>query len=508
MTDEPRRRRTTRAARAPRSTAHHTQLRNPFAPAEVFSADQVEHLHQQALTLLEEFGLKVLLPEARARLAVAGAAVDEDTQMVRLDRGLVTAAVATAPAEFDLVARNPAHSVRIGGDHVMVLPVGGPPYVSDLRRGRRPGTMADFETFAKLAQRTDVLHAVSPAVEPQDIDLRLRNLRVGDAGLTLSDKPMYANSRGRASVEDSFEMCRLALGIDEATFLARPHVWTNINTNSPRQLDVPMCLGIIDFAAAGQVCIMTPFTLSGAMAPVSLAGALLLQHAEALAAITLSQVVRPGAPVVYGAFTSNVDMRSGAPAFGTPEAGKAAIASGQLARHLGLPWRSQAASTSNVEDAQGGYETMVSMMACVMGGANVVLHAAGWQEGGLTASLEKFVLDVEMLRIVAEMFQPVPMEVDDLAAASIGEVAPGGHFFGTAHTLERFESAFHEPTVFTRQNFGQWTDGGATTAAQRATAVWELWLETYEQPPMPDDCRAALDEFVARRVAEGGIAAD
>ena len=450
----------------------------------------------------------MLLPEARQRLAAAGASVDEDTEMVRIDRGLVELSVASAPEEFDLVARNPAYTVRVGGDHVMLLPVAGPPYVSDLQRGRRPGTLADFETFAKLTQRTDVLHAVTPAVEAQDVDLRIRNLRIGHSALRLSDKPLFANSRGRASVADSFEMCRLALGLDEESFAARPHVWTNINTNSPRQFDVPMCLGIIDFAAAGQVCIMTPFTLSGAMAPISLAGALLLQHVEALAAITLSQVVRPGAPVVYGAFTSNVDMRSGAPAFGTPEAGKAAIASGQLARFLRLPWRSQAASTSNVEDAQGGYETMVSMMACVMGGANVVVHAAGWQEGGLTASLEKFVLDVEMLRIVAEMFQPVPMEVDDLAAASIGEVDPGGHFFGTAHTLQRFESAFHEPTVFTRQNFGQWTEGGASSAAQRANTVWQQWVAEYEEPPMADDHRAALDDFVARRVAEGGLAAE
>jgi trimethylamine--corrinoid protein Co-methyltransferase len=396
----------------------------------------------------------------------------------------------------------------VGDDHMALLPVGGPPYVSDLQRGRRPGTLADFETFAKLAQRTAVLNGVAPAVEAQDVDLRFRHLHTMRATLTLSDKVPFAYARGREVVADYLEMVRLANGLTDDEFRARPHVWTNINTNSPRQLDVPMCLAIIDFAEAGQMTIMTPFTLAGAMAPVSLAGALLLQHVEALAAITLAQIVRPGAPVVYGAFTSNVDMRSGSPAFGTPEAAKASIASGQLARFLGVPWRSQAASTSNLEDAQAGYETMVSMMACVMGGANFVMHAAGWQEGGLTASLEKFVLDVEMLQIVAEMFQPVTITDDDLAVESIAGVAPGGHFFGTAHTLERFESAFHEPTVFTRQNFGQWVEQGSTSAAQRANTTWRRWLADYEQPPMDDGCRAALDDFVARRIAEGGAASD
>jgi trimethylamine--corrinoid protein Co-methyltransferase len=322
--------------------------------------------------------------------------------------------------------------------------------------------------------------------------------------LVLTDKVPFAYARGREAVADCFELVRSANGVDHDTFLSRPFVWTNINTNSPRQLDVAMCLGIIDFAEAGQVSIMTPFTLSGAMAPVSLAGALVLQHAEALAAITLAQVVRRGAPVIYGAFTSNVDMRSGSPAFGTPETARAAIASGQLARHIGVPWRSQAASTSNVEDAQGGYETMVSMMGALMGGANVVVHAAGWQEGGLTASLEKFVLDVEMLQIVAEMFTPLDTSESELALGSIAQVAPGGHFFGTEHTLQRFDTAFYEPTVFTRENFGQWTDHGAVTSAQRATSTWRQWDADYLQPPIDADRLAALDEFVARRIAEGG----
>ena len=499
------RRRPSRSSRPGRATDY-GHLVNPFEPARVMSDDQVAHLHDAALGVLQDTGVKVLLPEARRRLAAAGATVDDDAAVVRLDRALVAGAIASAPATFDIEARNPARSLPVGGRNLLLLPVAGPPFVSDLQRGRRTGTMTDFDRFARLVQRTDVLHGMTPSIEPQDVDLRIRHLATTRSTLVLTDKVPFAYARGRGAVADCFEMVRLANGVDHDSFLSRPFVWTNINTNSPRQLDVAMCLGIIDFAEAGQVSIMTPFTLSGAMAPVSLAGALVLQHAEALAAITLAQVVRRGAPVIYGAFTSNVDMRSGSPAFGTPETARAAIASGQLARHIGVPWRSQAASTSNVEDAQGGYETMVSMMGALMGGANVVLHAAGWQEGGLTASLEKFVLDVEMLQIVAEMFTPLDTSESELALGSIAEVAPGGHFFGTEHTLQRFDTAFYEPTVFTRENFGQWTEHGAVTSAQRATSTWRQWEADYLQPPIEAERLASLDEFVARRAAEGGAA--
>jgi trimethylamine---corrinoid protein Co-methyltransferase len=349
-----------------------------------------------------------------------------------------------------------------------------------------------------------VLHSTTPTVEPQDVPLHFRHLRTTRSSLVLSDKVPFLYARGRGVVADGFEMVRIANGIDEDAFAQRPYCWTNINTNSPRQLDVPMSVGIIDFARAGQVAIMTPFTLSGAMAPVTLAGALLLQHVEAIAAISLAQAVRPGAPVVYGAFTSNVDMKSGAPAFGTPEAVRAAIASGQLARHVGVPWRSQGASTSNTEDAQAGYETMMSMMGCLSGGANLVIHAAGWQEGGLTASMEKFVLDVEMLQMLAEAMLPIAVDDAELGIESIDEVGPGGHFFGTTHTLDRFETAFYQPEVFTRQNFGQWTEGGSVDAGGRATGVWRRWLAEYEEPHVDDAVRAALDDYVDRCVASGG----
>ena len=498
------RRRSTRSVRAVRTTDTHRRLRNPFPLATVLSADEVAHIHETALAYLQRSGIRVLLPDARAVFAAAGAHVDEDSQMVRLDVDLTRSLLATAPSDVSMTSRNPDRSVEIGGDSLMLFPAAGPPYVSDRLHGRRPGTMRELNDFVRLTQRTDVLHATTPTVEPQDVPLQFRHLHCTRAVLVLSDKAPFVNARGRAVVADSFELIRLANGIDESTFLERPYCWTNINTNSPRQLDVAMSRGIVDFARAGQVAIMTPFTLSGAMAPVSLAGALLLQHLEAVAAISLAQAARPGAPVVYGAFTSNVDMRSGAPAFGTPETVRAAIASGQLARHIGVPWRSQGASSSNTEDAQGGYETMLSMMGCLYGGANLVLHAAGWQEGGLTASFEKFVLDVEMLQMLAEAMQPVVVTDAELAVDAIDEVGPGGHFFGTAHTLERFETAFYEPQVFSRQNFGQWTDAGSPDTGTRATAVWRRWLAEYEQPPIDDALLAAIDDHVERAVAAGG----
>jgi trimethylamine--corrinoid protein Co-methyltransferase len=343
-------------------------------------------------------------------------------------------------------------------------------------------------------------------VEPQDVPMPERHLEMMRAQLLLTDRVPNVYARGRAQLADSHEVIRLALGIDEDEFRSHPHSWMNINTNSPRQLDVPMCLGIIDSAEAGQVTIMTPFTLAGAMAPITLSGALLLQHVEAIAAIALAQIVRPGAPVVYGAFTSNVDMRSGAPAFGTAEAVTAAIASGQLARHLGVPWRSQATSTSNTEDAQGAAESLLSLTGAVLGGANVVIHAAGWQEGGLTASFEKFVLDVEVLETLAAAMRRPGLDDLDHALDALDEVGPGGHFFGARHTMERYATAFREPVVFTRQNLGQWIEAGSIDAADRATGVWQRWLRDYEMPHLDDDRQAAIDDFVTRRRAEGGAA--
>ncbi len=449
-------------------------------------------------------GIRVLHEGARQRFRQAGASVDDKTMMVRLDGGLVELALATAPSEFTIAGATPKRDVTLGGDHVAFVGVGGPPHITDLDRGKRPGTMADAEDFLRLCQHFEVIHLQSPSVEPQDVPTQFRHLRMMQGQMTLSDKPPFVYSRGAPQVADCFAMLRLARGIDEATFQARPYCYTVINTNSPRQLDVPMCQGIIDFALAGQVAVITPFTLAGAMAPITLAGALTLQHAEALAGIVLSQITRPGAPVVYGSFTSNVDMKSGAPAFGTPEFVKAAFGAGQLARHIGLPWRGSAATASNIADAQATYEFLNSAWGSILGGVNMMIHSAGWLEGGLSASLEKFILDIEMLQIFAEIFQPLAVEPADIGFEAIAEIEPGGHFFGAQHTMSRYQSAFYAPLVSDWRNFGAWSEDGAKTATQRANGIWKKVLTGFTPPPLDVACAEALAEFVARRQRAGG----
>lgn len=505
MTRRTRRDRTTTVRRT-RSTEAYRRLENPFEPPRVLSDDQVAHIHEQAVGFLSSDGMRVLFPEARELLAAAGAAIADD--MVRLDPGLVTEALASAPDKFTIHARNPDRDLDVGGTSTNFFSVGGPPFASDAERGRRAGAMSDYVEFMKLCQSFDVIHSLAPCVEVSDVPVGLRHVETMRAQLTLTDKVPYIYARGRQHVRDCMDMISIAHGIDDDGLRERPVTWSNINTNSPLQLDVPMCMGIIDCARLNQPVIMTPFTLAGAMAPVTLAGALVLQHIEALFAITLSQVVNPGAPVVYGAFTSNVDMRSGSPAFGTPEAMKGAFASGQLARHIRLPWRSSGSSASNAVDAQGGYETMINTYGAVMGGADIVLHAAGWQEGGLTASMEKFITDVEMLQILAESMQPVAVDDAELALDAIREVGPGGHFFGTQHTLDRFETAFYDPIVFTRANFEQWEEEGSKRTDERATDVWKRVLAEYESPSIDSATAARLDEFVDRTTAKGGSPPD
>jgi trimethylamine--corrinoid protein Co-methyltransferase len=399
--------------------------------------------------------------------------------------------------------------MTVGGNNLLLAPVGGPPFVVDRHNGRRAGTLVDHQNFLKLTQTYDVMAVTGPCIEPDDLPLNTRHLQSTLAVLTLSDKVPFVYSRGRDRMSDVFEMIKLRydVGSDEV-FADKPRCWTNINTNSPRQLDVPMAMGIIDFAQMGQPCIMTPFTLAGAMAPVTLAGALVLQHMEVLAAVTLAQLVRPGAPVLYGAFTSNVDMKSGSPAFGTPEAMKGALASGQLARHVGLPWRSSGSSASTSVDAQAGYETMMNTYGAFLAGSNWIMHSAGWQEGGLSASYEKFIVDIEMCQMLAEVCAPVAVDDDSLALDAITDVGPGGHFFGTQHTLDRFESAFYQPLVFSRTTYEQWVEEGCANAEERATAVWEKALADFEAPPLEEGARQSLVEFVERRTAEGGAAPD
>jgi len=487
--------------------ANYRGLKNPLIRQPAFSEDRLEAIHDTALRVIEELGIKVLNDEAREIFRQAGASVDETSQMVKIDRELVSAALASAPSEFSLHGRTPEFDVRLGGDNIAFVSVGGAPHISDLDRGKRPATLEDTRNIIKLCEHFDVIHLQSPNVESQDIPVHLRHYQVTESQLTLSRKPFFVFSRGSAQVEDAFAMTRIGYALSQQEFEAKPWCYTVINTNSPRQLDLPMCQGIIDFARAGQASVITPFTLAGAMAPVTMPGALVLQHAEALTGITLAQSVRAGAPVVYGSFTSNVDMKSGSPAFGTPEFVQAAFGAGQLARHIGLPWRGSAATASNAPDEQSVYEFLMSAWGSILGGVNMMVHAAGWLEGGLTGSMEKFILDIEMLQIFAEIFNPLASGDAELAYEAIAAVEPGSHFFGCEHTMERYQTAFYEPLVSDRSNFGQWTDNGSLTATQRANGIWKQVLQDFEAPLLEQARSEELQAFIERRSTEGGAPA-
>jgi trimethylamine--corrinoid protein Co-methyltransferase len=478
------------------------EIVNAYPRMEVLSTDQVEAIHLASLDLLENHGMRVLHPEARDLLEGAGATVDRDSQMVRFDRAMVMDCIARAPGEFTLHARNPAKNFRVGGKHLAFTSVGGPAYCNDLDRGRRRGHFEDVCDYLRLVQSLDIIHhegggpfeAIELPPETRHLDLYLSQIR-------LLDKNWQPVALGGERARDAINMARILFDCSVEELAQRPALFAIINTNSPLQLDIPMAEGLIEMAAAGQAVCVTPFTLAGAMAPVTLAGTLAQQNAEALAGITLTQVVRPGAPAVYGAFTSNVDMRSGSPAFGTPEYAKAAQASGQLARRYGLPFRSSSVTSSNVVDAQSTYESAMSLWGAITGGANIIVHAAGWLEGGLTASFEKLIVDAEMLQMMAEYLQPIEVTEDTLALDAIAEAGPGGHFFGVEHTMSRYQTAFYQPFLSDRRNFESWQEAGAEDTQCRANRIWKTLLQNYQQPPLDPAIDEALADYVDRRKA-------
>ncbi|MCB1884708.1 MAG: trimethylamine methyltransferase family protein [Geminicoccaceae bacterium] len=489
---------------------HQPPFRQPrlrYRPIEVISADQLEAIHQASLRILAEMGMEVLLDEARDILKGVGAEVDG--LRVRLDPALVESFIGVAPESFTLHARNPDHSVVVGGDHMAFCTVGSAPNVADRAGGRRPGNFKDFCGLLRLAQSLNAIHLNGGyPVEPIDLHASTRHLDALSAVLTLTDKAPNCYSLGKERNRDAIELVRIARGVDDATLDEEPSVFTIINTNSPLKLDNPMSQGIIEMARRGQVTCVTPFTLAGAMAPITIAGAVAQQNAEALMGLVLTQAVKRGAPFVYGGFTSNVDMKSGAPAFGTPEYMKTAMMGGQLARRYRLPYRSSNVNAANTVDAQAAYESVFALWGAVMGGCNLMKHGAGWMEGGLQASFEKMVLDADLLQMVMAFLDPPVVDDDALGLDAIREVGPGGHFFGCAHTQERYETAFFAPMLSDWRNAQAWEIAGRPDAYQKAEQVKDQLLAAYEEPPMDEGIREELAAFVARRKEEGGAPTD
>ncbi len=485
------------------------QPRRMFPPMRIVSDDALEAIHRTSLTILEEIGMDFLNAEARALLKQAGADVRADSLRVRFDRALIEQSIATAPAEFTLHARNPAHDVRLGADWMAFPMMASAPNCSDADRGRRPGSQQDFRDFVKLAQLFNILHLTAGyPVEPVDLHASVRHLDCLADFVRLTDKAFHAYSLGRERILDGIEIARIGRGISEAQMAREPSLLTVINSSSPLRLDDPMLQGMMEMSSRNQIVVMTPFTLAGAMAPVTVAGALAQQNAEALAGIAFCQMVRPGSPVMYGGFTSNVDMKSGAPAFGTPEYMKAQIVGGQLARRYHLPYRTSNVCAANTVDAQAAYESGFSLWGATMGGGNLIKHAAGWLEAGLTCSFEKMIVDVDMLQMVAAFLEPLTVDDDTLAMEAIRDVGPGGHYFGTPHTQARYRDAFYAPLISDWRNFESWQEAGSPTAMTKANRLWKEALAGYEAPPLDPAVEEELAAFVTKRKAEGGFKTD
>jgi trimethylamine--corrinoid protein Co-methyltransferase len=392
--------------------------------------------------------------------------------------------------------------VTLGGNHITFSGVAGPAFVSDLDRGRRPGTYAELCDYKKLFQTYDIIHYAGGGFEPLDLPENSRHLDVLLAEILYTDKCMGTSLLGSNRARDGLNMACIAHGITYEDLPKQVVIGGGINTNSPRLLDGPMAGGLIELARAGQPVIVTPFTLAGAMAPVTVIGAITQQNAEALAGIVLTQLVRPGTPAVYGGFTSNVDMRTGSPAFGTPEQTKASLITGQLCRRYQIPFRSSNTNASTSVDAQSAYESEMSLWGAVMGHANRIAHGGGWLEGGLVASFEKLIIDVEMMQMMAEFVEPLVVNEETLAIEAMREVQPGGHYFGTSHTMERYNSAFYSPVVSDWTNFENWKEAGGLDAAQRANAIWKQAINDYEQPPLDPAILEELEDYVERRKRE------
>jgi trimethylamine--corrinoid protein Co-methyltransferase len=467
---------------------------------EVLTEEALDIIEYNAETILEEVGVNfVNNPAALDRWRAVGANVDGER--VRIPRGLARKLIATAPAKFTQHARNPERNVEIGGKNLVLAPVYGPPFVRDIDGGRRYATMDDFQKFVKLGYMSKWLHHSGGTVcEPTDVAVNKRHLDMLLAHMTLSDKPFMGSVTEPSRAQDSIEMCEILFGKE---FVQENTVMTSlINVNSPLTFDDVMMGAMEVYAANNQACILSPFIVGGAMAPVSVAGTLTQVLAEVLAGIAYNQMIRPGAPVIFGAFVTSIDMNSGAPTFGTPEASHILYGAGQLARRLGLPFRSGGGLCgSKLPDAQAAYETAHTLNAALLGGVNFMLHACGWLEGGLVSSFEKFVLDADQLGVLHHVARGVAYDENAQAMDAIREVGPGGHYLGCAHTQANFKDAFWRTNVLDYKPFETWDEEGARDSMTLAAAKVKSMLDTYEKPAIDPEIEAALVAYVENKKA-------
>jgi len=477
-------------------------FRNTMPRYDVLSADAMQTLEGGWRRLMSEVGVEFMSDRALDLFRAAGQRVEDNT--VFLDPDFALEQVSKAPREFDVTARNPANSIHIGGDSMAFGAVYGPPFV---REGevRRDATMQDFANFSKLSQTFDVLDSAGGVIcEPNDTPLDSRHLDMTYALQTLTDKVYMGNVVSAVNAADTIAMGSILFG-GRDVIEAAPVTISLINCNSPLRWDDRMLESMFEYVEAAQPVVLTPFILMGAMSPVTIPAALVQQITEALSGIALSQLIRPGAPVIFGSFLSNIDMQSGSPCFGTPESGMGLLCTGQIARRFGLPFRSGGGLTSSqVPDAQAGYEALMTLLPTFLAGANWVMHSAGWLEGGLVAGYEKFVIDAQLVEMLQAEFTPLEIDEASLAFDAHVEVGHGGHFLGAMHTMERFRTCFQRPFLSNSENYERWSRNGAQDTATRAGTIWRAKLEQYEQPPLDDAIRTELQEYVIRRRAELG----
>jgi trimethylamine---corrinoid protein Co-methyltransferase len=480
------------------------QAANWFPFIESVSPQEVDLIHTSALAILEELGIRCPVQEAQDYFAAAGAIVDRSSGLIRVGREIVEAGLSTVPSHFQLTPRNPDRAVILERGRFATAAVMGSPNCTDLLRGRRSGSMSDFNELLQLTQFFNAVHMNGWPVEPLDVEVRYRHLDAALSMLTLTDKVPYVACQSQQRIHDVLNLCAIARGESLDQFSETPGVFSIINTNTPLQFDIPMTVGIIEMAKFHQPVLITPFTMAGASTPATIASAMTLNAAEVLFGVALGQLVSPGAPAVFGCAAMNIDMKTGAPAMGFPDMHRCSLIAGQLASRYRMPMRSSNFCSGNIPDFISGVESTASVFSALMAGANLIMHAAGWMENGLCTSYEKFVLDCEIMQMAGHILERPNVTPNAISLDEIESVGAGGHFFGTDRTIATFETAFYRPLISSTQNYGAWLEAGAKSSAERATLVWQEALKNYQKPDLKPERLEAMRDFVSIRKKQGG----